>query len=209
MLVSMTEFAPTSPDYLPAAGHDHLLPFYDLMTRLMGVGKIHRDLVAHADLHDGHRVLEVGAGTGNLSVLAKRTAPGITLTSTDPDPRALRRARRKSKDVTFERAFAQDLPYPDASFDRVLSSLMLHHLGDELKATALAEIRRVTAPGGTLTVADFVGDGHGSAAHTAMRQASFADDVPALLLEAGFSRAEEVGRRESRMGPVAFWRGVR
>ena len=208
-MVDMTEFAPTSPDYLPAAGRDYLLPFYDVMTKLMGVGKVHRELVEHADLRDGHRVPEVGAGTGNLSVLAKRTAPGIALTATDPDPRALRRARRKTKDVTFERAFIQDLPYEDASFDRVLSSLMLHHLGDDLKATALAEVRRVTAPGGTLTVADLVGDGHGFAGHKAMSQASFAEDVPALLLDAGFSAAEEVGRRSSRIGTIAFWRGER
>ena len=205
----MTEFAPTSPDYLPAAGHDYLLPFYDVMTKLMGVTKIHRELVEHADLHDGHRVLEVGAGTGNVSVLAKRMVPGIALTATDPDPRALRRARRKSKSIKFERAFAQDLPYEDASFDRVLSSLMLHHLGDDLKATALAEIHRVTTPGGTLVVADLVGHGHGFTGHKAMQQAAFADDVPALLRDAGFSAAEEVGRRSGRLGTVAFWRGVR
>ena len=205
----MTEFAPTSPDYLPAAGHDYLLPFYDVMTRLMGVTKIHRELVQHADLRDGHRVLEVGAGTGNLSVLAKRAAPGIALTSTDPDPRALRRARRKSKNITFERAFAQNLPYEDASFDRVLSSLMLHHLGDDLKPTALAEIRRVTAPGGTVLVGDLVDHVHGFTGHEAMQQAAFADDVPALMLDAGYSAAEEVGRRSGRIGTVAFWRGVR
>lgn len=208
-MVDMTEFAPTSPDYLPAAGHDRLLPFYDVLTKLLGVTKIHRDLVEHADLRDKHRVLEVGAGTGNVSVLAKRTVPGIELTATDPDLRALRRARRKSKDITFERAFAENLPYEDASFDRVLSSLMLHHLGDDLKATALAEIRRVIAPGGTLLVGDLVGHRHGFAGHQAMRQAAFADDVPALLRDAGFSTAEEVGRRSSRLGTVGFWRGVR
>ena len=207
---NMTEFAPTSRDFLPAAGRDYLLPFYDLMTKLMGVTKIHRELLDHADLRDGHRVLEVGAGTGNLSVIAKSAAPGIALTSTDPDARALRRAHRKSKDITFERAFAENLPYEDEAFDRVLSSLMLHHLGDDLKATALAEIRRVTAPDGTLLVADLVGPhGHGFTGHTSMRQAAFADDVPALMLDAGFSAAEEVGRRSGRLGTVAFWRGVR
>jgi len=205
----MTEFAPTSKDFLPAAGHDRFLPFYDLLTKVMGVGKVHRDLVEHADLSDGQRVLEVGAGTGNLSVLAKRTAPGIALTATDPDPLALRRARRKSKDIRFEQAFAEKLPYADASFDRVLSSLMLHHLDGATKPAALAEIVRVTAPGGALTIADFVGDGHGFAAHKAMRQASFADDVPTLLLDAGFTTAEEVGRRSSRIGTVGFWHAVR
>ncbi len=205
----MNEFAPNSPPYLPAAGHDYLLPFYDVMTKLLGVTKVHRDLIDHADLRDGHRVLEVGTGTGNLSVLAKRTAPGIALTATDPDPRALRRARRKSKAITFERAFAQNLPYEDGSFDRVLSSLMLHHLGDDLKATALAEIRRVTAPSGTLLVADLLGHGHGFTGHKAMQKAAFADDVPSLLRDAGFSAAEEVGRRSGRLGTVAFWRGVR
>ena len=208
-MVSMKHFAPTSSDYLPAAGHDFLLPFYDVLTRVLGVGAIHRELLNHAELGDGDRVLEVGAGTGNLSVLAKRRAPGSHVTATDPDPRALRRARRKSKDVTFERAFAESLPYDDASFDRVLSSLMLHHLGDDVKATALAEIRRVTAPGGALFLVDFVGDGHGFAAHRAMRQAAFADDVPALLRDAGFAGVEEVGRRHGRLGTVAYWRAIR
>lgn len=207
-MMSMKHFAPTSSEYLPAAGHDHLLPFYDLLTKVMGVGKIHRDLIQHADLEDGHRVLEVGTGTGNVAVLAKKRAPGIAVTATDPDPLALRRARKKSKAITFERAFAEDLPYADASFDRVLSSLMLHHLNAEKKTLALAEIRRVLAPGGTLSLVDLIDDGHGLAAHRTMRQASFADDVPSMLLEAGFSSAEEVGRRSSRIGTVGYWRGT-
>lgn len=208
-MVRMTEFAPTPHGFLPAAGHDRFLPFYDLLTKVMGVGRIHRDLVEHAELSAGQRVLEVGCGTGNLSVAAHRSVPGIELTATDPDPLALRRARRKSRDITFDQAFAEKLPYADESFDRVLSSLMLHHLADDVKAAALAEIRRVTAPGGTLTIVDLVGDGHGFVAHKAMRQASFADDVPSLLVAAGFSSAEEVGRRRGRIGTVAYWRGVR
>ncbi len=204
----MTEFSPIERDYLPAAGHDHLLPFYDALTRFLGVGRIHRELIDHADMTAGQRVLEIGAGTGNHAALAKRRLPSIALTATAPDPRALRRARRKARGVTFERAWAEDLPYGDASFDRVLSALMLHHLDDEVKRTALGETRRVLAPGGTLTLADFTGDGHGFAGHKPMRDAAFASDVPALMREAGFTEAEELGRRGSRFGTVGYWRGV-
>ena len=185
-----------------------LLPFYDVMTKLMGVTKIHRELVEHADLRDGHRVLEVGAGTGNLSVLAKRTCR---------ESRSRRRTRSASapprppevEEHHVRTGLCRGPAVRGRIFDRVLSSLMLHHLGDDLKATALAGIRRVTAPGGTLLVADLVGHGHGFTGHKAMQQAAFADDVPSLLRDAGFSVAEEVGRRSGRLGTVAFWRGVR
>src|SRR5919106_1753134 len=130
----MTEHRPhsvTEHDYLPAAGRHALLPGYDLLTRLLGMNRVYRALIAHADLADGQRVLEIGCGTGNVIVRAKQAHPGADLTGSDPDPRALDRARRKARGMTgirFERAFAQELPYRDGEFDRVLSSMMLHHL---------------------------------------------------------------------------------
>jgi hypothetical protein len=62
-------------DYLPAAGHDALLPFYDLFTAALGVARVHRTLVDQAQLADGQQVLEIGCGTGKLSVRAKIRIP--------------------------------------------------------------------------------------------------------------------------------------
>ena len=200
----MTKLSPSRTEYLPAAGHDSLLPFYDLLSRLVGARRLHRTLIQGADLSSGQSVLEIGCGTGNLSVAAKRAVPGIALTCTDPDPRALRRARRKSADIAFERAFAEHLPYDDGSFDRVLSSLMLHHLDDDVKTSALAEVLRVTAPGGSFHVVDFVGHRHGLLSH-GMGRAQIAGDISSLLSAAGFAVVDDLGQRSTHVGTVGFW----
>jgi ubiquinone/menaquinone biosynthesis C-methylase UbiE len=153
----MTEHHPHTAtrqhDYIPAFGKDALLPFYDLLTRVLGMGGSYGTLVAQAELADGLRVLEIGCGTGNVAVRVKRADPGADVVGIDPDPLALARAQRKARGLSgirFERAYAQELPFADGEFDRVLSSMMLHHLDDDVKAGAAAEIHRVLRPGGTL-----------------------------------------------------------
>ncbi len=191
-------------DYLPAAGHDLLLPGYDLLTRLLGMPPAYDALIAQAELFHGARVLEIGCGTGNLTVRAKRAEPGIELTAIDPDPRALHRARRKARDLTatqFERGYAQDLTFADMSFDRVLSSMMLHHLDADTKATAVEHAFRVLKPGGSLHVVDVVGH-HLSVAHEQSL-------LPELMRRSGFEAGELGSRRLRMVGPVSFYRGVR
>ena len=112
---SMIEHRPHTAhkhDYIPAFGRDALLPFYDLLTRALGMGRVYDALVAQAELSDGLRVLEIGCGTGNVTVRAKRAAPGADVVGSDPDPLALTRAQRKVRGLSgirFERAYAQKL----------------------------------------------------------------------------------------------------
>src|SRR5512144_2873626 len=84
-------------NYVPAAGHDLFLPFYDVITKLMGAGRLWTDLVNQAALRPGQRVLEIGCGTGSLTVLAGRRHPEVKIVGLDPDPKALARARRKAQ----------------------------------------------------------------------------------------------------------------
>ena len=218
----MTEHRPdsiTRHDYLPAFGKDALLPFYDLLTRVLGMGKVYDTLVAQAELADGLRVLEIGCGTGNVTVRAKRAHPGTDLTGLDPDPLALARAQRKARGLTgirFERGFAQELPYSDGEFDRVLSSMMLHHLDEDVKAAALAEVHRVLRPGGRLHIVDIGGHTtvhHGLAARWTKKNPHVAgnlgDAIPRLLGSVGFE-CTEVGTRRSRLiGQLTFYRATR
>jgi ubiquinone/menaquinone biosynthesis C-methylase UbiE len=218
----MTEHRPNSitrHDYLPAFGKDALLPFYDLLTRVLGMGKVYDTLVAQAELADGLRVLEIGCGTGNVTVRAKRAHPGMDLTGLDPDPLALARAQRKAGGLTgirFERGFAQELPYSDGEFDRVLSSMMLHHLDEDVKAAALVEVHRVLRPGGRLHIVDIGGHTtvhHGLAARWTKKNPHVAgnlgDAIPRLLGSVGFE-CTEVGTRRSRLiGQLTFYRATR
>jgi ubiquinone/menaquinone biosynthesis C-methylase UbiE len=198
--------------YIPAFSHDWLLPLYDPIAKLLGIEAAHRQLLDQADIHPGHRVLEIGCGTGNLAILAKRRHPSAEIIGLDPDPKALTRARRKAEreglPIRLDRGFSEALPYPDGSFDRVLSAFMFHHLlnvDDRLKT--LQEARRVLMPEGSLYVLDF----GGSAAQSDWFLARFlhrtkrlrdnvGDRIPILMEAAGFSDAEEVARRSLTIG---------
>lgn len=218
----MTEHRPgsaTRHDYIPAFGKDALLPFYDLLTRLLGMNKAYDTLVAQAELADGMRVLEIGCGTGNVTTRVKRAAPGADVVGSDPDPLALARAQRKARGMTgirFERAYAQELPFGDGEFDRVLSSMMLHHLNDDVKAAAAAEIYRVLRPGGALHIVDIGGhtSGHHGLAARWMKDNPHAagnldDAIPRLLSSAGFECAEVGTRRNRFIGLLTFYRATR
>jgi ubiquinone/menaquinone biosynthesis C-methylase UbiE len=206
-------------DYIPAAGRDALLPGYDLLTRLLGMNRVYDTLVAQAELGAGLRVLEIGCGTGNVTTRVKRAEPGVDVVGTDPDPLALARAERKTRGMTgirFERAYAQALPFADGEFDRVLSSMMLHHLDDDVKANAAAEIHRILRPRGTLHIVDIGGPmtvHHGLAArwmkdnpHAA---GNLGDAIPRLLTTAGFDCTEVGTRRNRFIGQLTFYRATR
>ena len=161
---NMTEHRPytvaTRHDYIPAAGRDALLPGYDLLTRLLGMNRAYDTLIAQAELARRAACPGDRLRHGQRHRPRQAREPGSGTDRTDPDPRALARAQRKARGLTgirFERAYAQELPFADGEFDRVLSSMMLHHLDDDVKAGAAAEIHRVLRPGGTLHIVDIGG----------------------------------------------------
>lgn len=216
---SVTRHSTNRHDYLPAAGHDLLLPGYDLLTRLLGMNRVYDTLIAQAELAGDLRVLEIGCGTGNLTIRAKCAHPAAELIGSDPDPRALTRAQRKARGLTgirFERGYAQQLPYADGEFDRVLSSMMLHHLDDDVKADAAAEIFRVLRPGGRLHVVDVGGDmtvRDGLAARLIMHNrhaaGNLGDSIPRLLRTAGFDCTEVDAQRHRVIGRLTYYRATR
>jgi ubiquinone/menaquinone biosynthesis C-methylase UbiE len=182
-------------DYVPGLGRGFLTPLYDVLHRVLGVGRLHQLMIGLADAQPGKRVVDIGCGTGQLLLALGRQQPGLELAGMDPDERALRRAARRSRrarqPVEWRRGFAQELPYPDCSVDRVFSSLMLHHLEDESKDELLAEVRRVLRPDGVLVLADLDGHdahrGHEFGRHLARRSTAVTNpEIVARIQGSGF-----------------------
>ena len=145
----------------------HWARMYDVLTNLVGLGSVSeiRALALNrAGLVPGDTVLDVGCGTGTLALLAKqRLGADGEVRGIDASEQMIERARKKARnenvDVTFETAVIEELPFPDGTFDAVLSTFMLHHLPDDVKAAGLREVARVLKPGGRLLAVDLTGKG--------------------------------------------------
>jgi ubiquinone/menaquinone biosynthesis C-methylase UbiE len=211
----------TQRDYVPALGFHALTRFYDpLVSLTLRERKLKGRLIEQAQIAAGQDVLDVGCGTGTLALLTKQLVPGARVTGLDGDPAVLAIARRKlaraGADVTLVEGLANDSPvFAPASFDRVLTSLVLHHLTHEQRRSALAAMRRWLRPGGELHVLDF-----GPQQQLAMKAISrvvgwfdgaerladnWAGHLPELMRDAGFASAGERGRALTPFGSVSFY----
>ena len=147
-------------EYIPALGLRILTPFYDFIQKWIVRDKRYKGrLIEQAQIQPGMRVMDLGCGTGTLAIMAKQAQPNAEVVGLDADPEMLKMAYAKNNqeklDVKFEVGFTNNLPYPDASFDRVLSSIIIHHLKTPDKEKTAREIYRVLKAGGQLHVIDF------------------------------------------------------
>jgi ubiquinone/menaquinone biosynthesis C-methylase UbiE len=200
--------------FLPAAGKDWLLPFYDPFLRLAGGGAIRKKFIEQAGLQAGQKVLEIGCGTGEVLLTVKRLMPDVEVIGLDPDPKALDRAKAKAARNEFkmqlDQGFADQLPYADQSLDRVLSSFMFHHLNEDERLKTLQEARRVLKPEGSFHLVDFE-NSHGIGQlvklfHQAERlRDNSRDRILTLMKEAGFREARAENRAHFLIFPVSFY----
>ena len=191
-------------DYIPGMGKHYLFPLYDIAHRVFGLRSIQQEMITLARLTDGHKVLDVGCGTGNLLRSTGKRHPRAELTGLDPDPKMLATTRRKTRraglSVRLNRGFAQELPYADGEFDRVFSSLMFHHLDSTSKDELLAEVKRVLKPDGVLVLADAVFDEHGHRHKIReMARDNVGDAVSQRISAAGFT-VEPTRKMAMRIG---------
>jgi ubiquinone/menaquinone biosynthesis C-methylase UbiE len=119
----------------------------------------YRGLLAAGDVQRGARVLDVGCGPGYFTrMLAEAVGPEGSVSGIDAAPEMIEYASKKARRLSncrFQTGTAESLAFPDAAFDVVVSSLMMHHLPEEGRLGAVREMQRVLRPGGTLLLADF------------------------------------------------------
>jgi len=185
----------------------HWARFYDLFGKLISFGHddaIRKKLVALAAPAPGDNVLDVGCGTGTLAIALRAKAGEGEVHGIDASPEMIEVARAKAakagSEIDFRLALIEEIPYPAASFDLVTSSLMLHHLPDELKQRGFVEIRRVVKPGGRFLAMDFAAHSHSFLGHLLSvfghaRGESMVDKLTPMLKEAGFDDVEALPTR--------------
>jgi ubiquinone/menaquinone biosynthesis C-methylase UbiE len=152
--------------------------------------------VNQAHIQPGEHVLDVGCGTGTLAIeVSLRVGSAGRVAGVDPGTQQIARARskaaRRNLPIDFQIGVIERLPFPDQTFDVVLSTLMMHHLPDSLKRQGLSEIARVLKPGGRLVIADFKRkkDRQGQLARFHAGGSSM-QDLAAMISDAGFEHLE-------------------
>ena len=208
----------TYPNYIPALRFHSLTALFDPFQRwVMREITFKRRLLLEARIDGGQRVLDLGCGTATLTILLKQTHPDASIVGIDGDPEVLAIARAKAAqqgvNITFDEGMAFRLPYGDQSFDRVLSSLVFHHLTPDDKQRALNESFRILKPGGELLVVD-LSDPRSFYARiiSPLERVEHGADLirgclPGMFRRAGFQDVGIITHFSPAVGTLALYRG--
>jgi ubiquinone/menaquinone biosynthesis C-methylase UbiE len=166
--------------------------------------ELRKKTMSLARIQAGEQVLDVGCGTGTLALeVARRVGSIGRVVGVDPSSEQIAHARskatRRNVPVEFQIGVIEQLPFPDQTFDVVLSTLMMHHVPASVKRQGLAEITRVLKPGGRLVIADFKRkqERQGQAARFHAGGSSM-QDLVAMVSDADFSEVEMEEMRSPR-----------
>lgn len=211
----------TKKRYIPALKFGWLTHFYDpLMKLTRSEEKFKKYLLRQANINDDDTILDFGCGTGTLTIMAKKEVPNTIVHGLDIDPNVLKIAQSKVEkngyNVVLKLYDGSSLPYKNEMFDKVLSTIVFHHMNRNQKLKALEEIYRTLKFGGELHIADF-----GKAKNTFMRgmflTIQFLDGfentsdhvnglLPEIIEDAGFHRVIEYKRINTLVGTISFYK---
>ena len=210
--------------YIPALRFDWLTTIYDPIVRLTTRETAFKTaLVTQIKVGPGDGVLDLACGTGTLAVMVKNAHPKTSVVGIDGDERILVLAKDKADkaevEIEFDRGLSFELPYPDESFDCVVSSLFFHHLTRNNKLRTLREVKRILKPNGELHIADWglpenvlmkftsIGikllDGVETTSH------NFDGLLPSFVSECGFREVKETSHFNTLFGTIRLLMAIK
>ncbi|MEW6406061.1 MAG: methyltransferase domain-containing protein [Chloroflexota bacterium] len=187
---------------------------YDLVTNILTFGqasRLRRRTIDHTLLKPGESILDVGCGTGGVTIPAKkRVGASGKAAGIDPSPEMIAVARTKASrarlEIDFRVGVIESLPFSDNSFNAVTSSLMMHHLPRDLQVRGLAEVYRVLKPGGRVLIVDMMREKKSlsgpwsifAALHRGLEWGI--EDLLDILSGVGFTKIEQLDDRFAVLG---------
>ena len=141
---------------------------YDAYMRKMTIGRervLRQRTVELAGIKAGDSVLEVGCGTGSLTLTAKKqSGPNSKVFGIDVIPEMIEYSRQKAAqsnlDISFKLGTINDIPFPDNTFDVVMASFMIFHMSEDTRQKGIVEIYRVLKPKGRMLIVDLAMPSH-------------------------------------------------
>ena len=214
----------SAPKYIPALRFDWLTVVYDPVLRLTTRETAFKTaLVKQIDVESGGRALDLACGTGTLTMMVKNAYPETAVFGIDGDLKILEIAKRKANragvKVEFDSGLSFELPFPDKSFDCVVSSLFFHHLTRDNKLRTLREVRRILKPDGELLVADwglpenllmkFASRGIKLLDGVETTADSFDGLLPSFVNECGFREVKETSHFNTLFGTIRLLKAIK
>jgi ubiquinone/menaquinone biosynthesis C-methylase UbiE len=209
--------------YIPALKYRGLTRFYDWLIATFLREKTWKDFLIQSFAQQNPKsILDIGAGTGTLSMMMSRKFPMAQIQALDGDTEILKIAAGKStkggyQNIQLKEGLSFQLPYSDNSFDAVTCSLMLHHLSNADKNRTMKEVFRVLKPSGIFAIADW-----GKPSNKLMRLLFYSvqlldgfetthDNVegfiPSYLTANGFKNITELKRFSTIGGSISIYSG--
>lgn len=211
-------------EFIPALRYSWLTKIYNpVIAFTMPEAKFKSALIKQANIATNHKVLDFGVGTGTLSLLLSKQQPDCYIEGVDVDEKILRIAKEKIEEqkakIILTKYDGLKFPYTDNTFDRVITSLVFHHLDSDQKKNSLLEIKRVLKPNGELHIADW-----GKASNFLMRTlfylVQFLDGfkttndnvkglIPEYIKNGGFKNIETNESFDTIFGTLCLYKGVK
>jgi ubiquinone/menaquinone biosynthesis C-methylase UbiE len=206
--------------FIPAFDFHFLTKLFDLfISTVIPENRIKGELIDFMNIREGHKILDFGCGTGTLLLMGKQKHPEAHFEGIDIDPKILKIAegkiQKENLDILLTEYDGGELPLENNSINKVMTSMMMHHLSTDKKLIAMGEIFRILVTGGEIFIADFGKQKNPFIAligKIALKfepevEANFKGRLPQLLSDTGFRNVQTLKAYNTRSGTICIYTG--